>query len=90
MANKLTVSLHQFSTIPEGAVCRGSNAFEYDDIKRLDPPQTKEKLLDKDEKGVVVYVKPGYVEDKSEVLPPITKEIVKVSEEPIMIEIGVK
>jgi len=73
MANKITVSLHQFSTIPEGAVCRGSNAFEYDDIKRLDPPQTKEKLLGKDEKGDVIFKKTGYTEDKTAVKPPKTK-----------------
>jgi hypothetical protein len=73
MANKLTVSLHQFSIIPEGAVCRGSNAFEYDDIKRLDPPETKEKLLEKNEAGTVTYKKTGYTEDKTATKPPKTK-----------------
>ena len=75
MANKIVMLLEQYSSIPEGAVYRGNGAFEYDDIKRLDPPQTKEKLLEKDEKDKVIYKKTGYIEDTTAVKPPKTKTI---------------
>jgi hypothetical protein len=74
MANLTTVSLQQFSSIPAGAICRGSNAFEYEDVKISDKPYVKEKLLEKDDKGGVTFKKTGYTEDKTAVKPPKTKD----------------
>ncbi len=73
MANLITVSLQQFSSIPAGAICRGSNAFEYEDVKISDAPYVKEKLLEKNGTGAVIFKKTGYTEDKTEVKPHKTK-----------------